>query len=657
MKKTAWVFGSMLAAGCMLLSVPVTAQGNLPQGMPGGMGRNPGFQPGGAGMPGAPGAMGMPGAMGAPGTAKANPAAGTAARTGAAATAKTNTAKNDKALQEAQKYTLSKQRTDLIRVTVDGYAATDDLSDPATVIEIREKIKEHMPLVPSVPLEKIDTQALNDKAKKKVEEEFGADEKKYASVVEAEAAAEYPIHKIGDKVVVNYNMGPKHFSVKGTVYRITDNAITVEDKVINLVDLNDETRSKFDPQMNKTMRARYIETHNHLIKRLQIEKIQDYYDKFKNEIFKRNETAGYIYDPQTGDWSTAQELCKNYIDRVLKDKKRSKPNAGSQQQPPKPATTVAAIDDNEQEDDPVDETPAVETGKQNDTVKTGSSRVNDAIKIDDNEESKAKHKSVLAKAEQQKQDANENYAGIDADCGYKNACWGFTIADSRYALWQEPEFPYIKPALGRDIISFPPEGLDVGIAGEPASIDLVYVSNSLSKVVFIMKDCSRQDFLRFKDSLTEQYGHAAEDRGVNSAAFNNIFSGKTKPQQIIDADEIAAAQAAVKDAEKAFNKADANLKDAGEDDDRGELQEARDEAAAELKEAIAKAESYENAVSSDDLPYVYSRVKLAKDDGGNTVLPYAFNWKGQKVSGTLVFYYDKARDKVTNLVFAKEYKK
>ena len=33
MKNTTWVFGSMLAAGCMLLSVPVTAQGNFPQGI------------------------------------------------------------------------------------------------------------------------------------------------------------------------------------------------------------------------------------------------------------------------------------------------------------------------------------------------------------------------------------------------------------------------------------------------------------------------------------------------------------------------------------------------------------------------------------------------------------------------------------------------
>ena len=81
------------------------------------------------------------------------------------------------------------------------------------------------------------------------------------------------------------------------------------------------------------------------------------------------------------------------------------------------------------------------------------------------------------------------------------------------------------------------------------------------------------------------------------------------------------------------------------------------EAAAALKEAIAKAETFENAISSDSLPYVFSRITLAKDASGQTVLPYAFNWKGKKVSGTLIFYYDKGRDKVTSLVFAKEYKK
>ncbi len=650
MKNTTWVFGSMLAAGCVLLSVPVAAQGNFPQGMPQGMpqgnfpqgmpqgmGRGPGFQQAGA-----------PGRVNPAGTA--TPAAATDKANSAT---KTNTARSDKAALEAAKYQLSNHRTGLIKTTIDGYASSEDLTDPGIVRSINADIEKNMPLVPSVPLENADLQALNDQARKIVEQDYGSDDKKYQSIMEARAADEIPLYKIGDKVVVNYNMGPKHFSVKGTLYRVTEKSITVEDKIINLIDLNDETRAKFDPQKNKYMRAQYVEKNLQRLAREKADKILSTADKLKGEIFKRNETAGYIYDPLAGTWSTAQEISNNYIDRVVKEKARQ----------PKPKTTAQTkIDDDGFDDFPEDNGRSAAPATNADAEKTSAAQtaavipVNDAIKLEDNEESQAKYEAVIAKAENQQKDANENYAGIDADCGYKKACWGFTIADTRYALWHEPEFPHIEPALGRDVITFPPEGLDVGIAGEPDTIDLVYVSNSLSKVVYMMKDCSRQDFLRFKDALTEQYGHAAEDKGVNSAAFTNIFTGKTKPQQIADADEIEAAQAAVKNAEKAFNKAEADLKKA-DDDDRSELQEARDQAASALKEAIAKAETFENAVSSDSLPYVYSRVKLAKDNEGQTVLPYTFNWKGQNVSGTLVFYYDKAKDKVTSLVFAKEYKK
>ena len=151
---------------------------------------------------------------------------------------------------------------------------------------------------------------------------------------------------------------------------------------------------------------------------------------------------------------------------------------------------------------------------------------------------------------------------------------------------------------------------------------------------------------------------AVQEKGLEltEESIDTVLAEQPRPQQIADADEIADAQAAVKDAEKAFNRAEADLKKAT-DDDRSDLQEARDQAASALKEAIAKAETFENAISSDSLPYVFSRITLAKDAEGNTVLPYAFNWKGKNVTGTLVFYYDKARDKVTSLVFAKEYKK
>ena len=649
MKNTTWVFGSMFAAGCMLLSFPVAAQGNFPQGMqgmPGGMGRAPGF-PQQAGAPGFPQA----GAHGA-----ANPAAGAKPATNAnTATKNTNAARNEKAALEAAKYQLSNHRTDLIKTTIDGYAASEDLTDPATVRAINADIEKHMTLIPSVPLENPDLQELNRRAKEVVDQEFGVDDKKARELLNADAVKEIPLYKVGDKVVVNYNMGPKHFSVNGTLYRVSDKAITVEDKIINLVDLNDETRAKFDPQRNKYMRTQFIEKRLQMIAREKNDKLNAIYDKLKGEIFKRNETAGYIYDPQTGEWANAQMISKNYIDRLVKEKgKQQKPRTAAQTRPDD------GFDDfeNNRQDSSAANTADNDTKPEaDDAAQTAAViPVNDAIKLADNAESRAKYDAVIVKAENQQKDAHENYAGIDADCGYKKACWGFNIADTRYALWHEPEFPHITPALGRDVINFPPEGLDVGIVGEPSTIDLVYISNSLSKVVYLMKDCSRQNFTRFKESLTEQYGPAAEERGANAAAFANIFTGKTQPQQIADADEKEAAQSAVKDAEKAFNKAVAELKNAN-DDNRDELQEARDQAASVLKEANAKAEAFENAITADNLPYVFSRIKLAKDDSGKTVLPYTFNWKGQNVTGTLIFYYDKAKDKVTSIVFAKEYKK
>ena len=656
MKNATWVFGSMLAAGCMLLSVPAAAQGGFPQG-----GNFPqgGFPQGGnfpqGGFPQQPGAgatrgQAMPAgaAAGRTATTATGAKTATAGKTGATTT-KTNS--SSKAALEAAKYQLSNHRTDLIKATIDGYASSDDLSDPAVARSIMEDIGKKMPLLPAVPLEKADLQALNNKAKQMVEQEYGSDDKKYASVVAAEAAAEFPLYKVGDIVTVNYNMGPKHFSVKGKLYRVTENAITVEDKVINLVDLSDEVRSRFDPRKNEYMRDRYKETHIHLLNRIKIEKLNDYYEKLKGEIFTRNETAGYIYDPQIDHWATAQEIAKNYIDLLVREKAKNQPR--TRPNTPKTENTTVA----ENDDDFTDDTPATTPDSDRTAASGNSGRgrtgapANDAIKLEDNDQ----YEAVIAKAEERIQDAYDNFDGIDADCGYKKACWGFSIKDARYALWHEPEFPFIEPARGRDVIVIPDEGLDVGIAGDPSSIELVYNANSLSKVVYIMKDCSRQEFINFKDSLSQQYGQAAEEK-KNSAAYTNIFSGKTKPQQIADADEIADAQAAVKDAEKAFNRAEADLKKAT-DDDRSDLQEARDQAASALKEAIAKAETFENAISSDSLPYVFSRITLAKDAEGNTVLPYAFNWKGKNVTGTLVFYYDKARDKVTSLVFAKEYKK
>ena len=195
MKNTTWVFGSMLAAGCMLLSVPVAAQGNFPQGMPQGMpqGNFPQGMPQGMGR-----APGFPQQAGAPG--RVNPAGATNPATADKANAAAkNTVKNDKAALEAAKYQLSNHRTDLIKTTIDGYASSEDLSDPAIVRAINADIEKHMTLVPSVPLENPDLQELNKRAKDVVDQEFGVDDKKTRELLNAEAEKEIPLYKVGER--------------------------------------------------------------------------------------------------------------------------------------------------------------------------------------------------------------------------------------------------------------------------------------------------------------------------------------------------------------------------------------------------------------------------------------------------------------------------
>ena len=64
------------------------------------------------------------------------------------------------------------------------------LGDATIVSSIMSEIAQQMPLVPAVPLEKVDLKALSDRAKAMVEEEYGTDDATALKIVESEAAAE-----------------------------------------------------------------------------------------------------------------------------------------------------------------------------------------------------------------------------------------------------------------------------------------------------------------------------------------------------------------------------------------------------------------------------------------------------------------------------------
>ena len=226
--------------------------------------------------------------------------------------------------QNSPSYALSSKRTIFIQTTVDAHAEQEDLAKPDVVLSIMSEIGKKMPLVPTSPLEKTDSQSL----KKKVAAENTSN---IIKTIQTEAEKKYPLYKIGDRLTVDYFAGGRHYSVKGTLVQITKKSITVDDKKINIIDLDLEERSKFDPEANKAARSSYIARQSQFERQLMQTQEKASISKIKAEIFKRNESAGYIYNSKTDHWETAQDVTKRYISERIKQRSDQKKEKLAQQ--------------------------------------------------------------------------------------------------------------------------------------------------------------------------------------------------------------------------------------------------------------------------------------------------------------------------------------
>jgi len=211
-------------------------------------------------------------------------------------------------------YQLSVQRTELIKSIIDLNAdAGKNIESAAVTKKILDDVAKQMPLTPAAPVENMPVKELNDKARAMMEEEFGSDTAKYEKHLDDEAAKEYPIFKQRDTVTVQYTKGRNQYRITGKVVKITDSYVIINDTSIDMVDLSGAERSKFDLQKNKQLRELYVETHRAEFARQRNERIQENILKLKEEIFKHNEAAGYIYDPLADTWSNARECAQSQI--------------------------------------------------------------------------------------------------------------------------------------------------------------------------------------------------------------------------------------------------------------------------------------------------------------------------------------------------------
>ena len=235
------------------------------------------------------------------------------------------------------KYKVSSQRIAKIKSCINSYTVSD-LNDNLVVQKIKDEIAKTVPLVPSKPLKKIDTKSLNEEARKMVEKEFGASNDRVKRF-EEEAKTKYPLYQVGDSISLNYNAGSRRYSVKGKLIRITQKSITIDDKVVNLMDLGEDDLAKFDAKKNQSLRSQYIRNRTSAENNMRLSAEQDNVKRLQADCDQENEKSGYIYDSQKATWCTAQEYIVMYINEVKERGEEIKDN-------PKAAENKTITNDN-----------------------------------------------------------------------------------------------------------------------------------------------------------------------------------------------------------------------------------------------------------------------------------------------------------------------
>lgn len=208
-------------------------------------------------------------------------------------------------------YKLSSQRIKLIENCISKYTI-DELSEEETIQKIRDEIGEKMPLIPTETLLKEDSASLKKQVQKMLEKEYGSSGT-IASRIDAEAKKKYPLYRVGDRITLDYFTNSRYYSVTGRLIRIAAKTVTVDDKKINLIDLSEDERAKFDSNTNQILRERYARTQMVIENQKKTKREQELIQKLKKDIPQRNEKAGYIYDSTREKWVTAQEYTESLV--------------------------------------------------------------------------------------------------------------------------------------------------------------------------------------------------------------------------------------------------------------------------------------------------------------------------------------------------------
>ena len=596
--------------------------------------------------------------------------------------------------QEDEQYKVSDERVNTISSII-AKAVEDkaDLSNPAVVQAIYNKVGKEMPLTPTEPLMQVDLKKLNKEARAKALEKFKASPVKLKNKLTAEAEEKFPLAKIRDKVTVIYKRG----TITGTLYKIGSNNILVNTTTISFIDMDKLTRGRFDPQYNADLRAQYVQEH-----------LGDYNQEFNNyqqKVFEsllaeangENEKNGYIFLKRREAWKTAQEVTASEltpeIERYkkmkakqerIRRKREAKEQAAREAKEKAEAEAKAAAEQaqNTENNPAVAATGGGEGGKGNeippDQIKdnpyalpaapeeeqqTASVDPQDILNTENSETnilqpdeggtfialtpeqlaalsrpkvSETAYRALMAKIEAKQKEISNKYFGIDADQGFKKALWGFRETDVYYALSKETDAAFIKKLrINRNDILYP-EG------SRPKKIYLHYHLGELYAVDIFMGNLKPKEFNIYKNSLQQKYGKSDTQQKMGDDVFLRIAEGTLPPSGMPKFVE-------AKPDETGMD-FDVNEEEKSERTDEGTAGGEQSQPQ-NGEEAPANPEAQPAADGENNGEQPAAQENLAADYNGY----YFFVWEGVLSRGVLSFRYNIEKQIYENVLFEKMY--
>lgn len=303
-------------------------------------------------------------------------------------------------------FKLSQERMKIIDEVLDNAISRNlDITKPATLKLIENEIARKMPLVPKAPISNKSHSQFAAEAKKLVRDNATSAVELTAlrATAEKEAAEKYPLEKPRAKVKFEYKKGPYIEKVEGTFYGAFDRYIQIDGKRISYVDLPEELRARFDRKFNAEKRQAYVDQK---LREWEGKKALEEQEKFTELLAGQdllNEKNGYIYDKNQKQWITAKEYLQSQLPAAI--------------------TKYQAYLKKQQEK----EREAKERDGARAQAKQGSLNLTG---IDTSDESK--YKKYQHEATEKRKKIQQQYSGVDAYQGFRNALWGASREEVAY---------------------------------------------------------------------------------------------------------------------------------------------------------------------------------------------------------------------------------